>query len=114
MEEIDTKLIQAAAVRHLLAQNDAFKYVGEDTISNGLWVIGDLLEDAKKLLKGLWEEDGMTTYDEFCQHYNLEADNPDSREQYRQYREPGDLMRSIVGGGRHRGHLQEQKRNPVR
>ena len=40
----------------------------------------------------------MTTFEEFRQHYDLEADNPDSREQYRQYREAGDLMRRIVGG----------------
>ena len=44
----------------------------------------------------------MTTFEEFCQHYDLEADNPDSQEQYRQYREAGDLMRRIVGVDRHR------------
>jgi len=41
----------------------------------------------------------MNTFDEFCAHYDLDADNPDSQEQYRQYREAGDLMRRIVGGG---------------
>ena len=50
LEEIDTKLIQAAAVHHLLVQNDAFECVGRDTISNSLWVIGSLIEDAGKLL----------------------------------------------------------------
>jgi len=50
LEDIDTKLIQAAAVHHLLVQNDAFKYVSEITIANSLWVIGDLIGDAKKLL----------------------------------------------------------------
>lgn len=54
----------------------------------------------------------MTTFDEFCQHYNLEADNPDSREQYRQYREAGDLMRSIVDGDREKqtANLQDATR----
>lgn len=51
----------------------------------------------------------MTTSDEFCHHYDLEADNPDSREQYRQYREAGDLMRRIVGGGWQRERQQEQQ-----
>lgn len=54
----------------------------------------------------------MTTFSEFCQHYGLEADNPDSQEQYRQYREAGDLMLSIVGGDRHRARHQVQERDP--
>ena len=55
LEEIDTKLIQAEAIRHLLVQNDAFKYISETTISNSLWVIGDLIWDATKLLDEFWE-----------------------------------------------------------
>ena len=53
----------------------------------------------------------MTTFDEFCQHYNLDADNPDLRG-YRQYLEAGDLMLCIVGGDREKqtANLQDVTR----
>ena len=51
----------------------------------------------------------MITYEEFYQHYDLDADDPDAQEQYRQYREAGDLMRRIVGGGKLRGRQQDQR-----
>ena len=51
----------------------------------------------------------MTAFDEFCRHYALEADNPDSREQYRQYLEAGELMRCIVGEDEQRERQQEDQ-----
>ena len=41
----------------------------------------------------------MTTFNEFCTHYDLYTEDLDSQEQYRQCREAGDLMRRIVERG---------------
>lgn len=39
----------------------------------------------------------MTSYDEFCLHYDLDADAPDSQEQYRQYQQAYQLLMATVG-----------------
>ena len=40
----------------------------------------------------------MSNYDEFCAHYNLDADTSDSLEQYRQYQAAYQSLMSCVGG----------------
>lgn len=39
----------------------------------------------------------MATFDEFCLHYDLDADAPDSQLQFEQYAEAKELMLVIVG-----------------
>lgn len=40
----------------------------------------------------------MSNYDEFCTHYDLDADVPDSLEQYRQYQAAYLSLMFCVGG----------------
>ena len=39
----------------------------------------------------------MSTFDEFCAHYDLDADTPDSQLQFQQYREAYQILMAIVG-----------------
>ena len=54
-DEISKKLDQAIAIDHLLRANDNFKYLSSTIIANTLWVIGDPVEDANKLLDESWK-----------------------------------------------------------
>ena len=45
----------------------------------------------------------MITFKEFCIHYDLDADNPDSQEEYREYKEAMELLMRIVGGDERQG-----------
>lgn len=40
----------------------------------------------------------MSTFDEFCLHYDLDADAPDSQLQFEQYREAYQTLMAAVGG----------------
>ena len=40
----------------------------------------------------------MSSYDEFCLHYDLDADAPDTQLQYQQYQEQYRLLMFVVGG----------------
>lgn len=39
----------------------------------------------------------MSSYDEFCQHYELDADAPDSRLQFKQYQTAYQTLMAAVG-----------------
>ncbi|MEN8180767.1 MAG: hypothetical protein ABFS39_19390 [Pseudomonadota bacterium] len=39
----------------------------------------------------------MTTFDEFCAHYALDADDPDAQLQYEQYKAAYELLIQAVG-----------------
>ena len=41
----------------------------------------------------------MSTFDEFCAHYDLDAEAPDSQLQFQQYQEAYQILMAVVGGG---------------
>lgn len=41
----------------------------------------------------------MSTFDEFCAHYDLDADAPDSQLQFQRYQEAYQTLIAVVGGG---------------
>jgi hypothetical protein len=43
------------------------------------------------------EERTMATYTDFCKHYSLDPEAPDSRIQYCQYRDAYDLLIAVTG-----------------
>lgn len=40
----------------------------------------------------------MTSFDEFCNHYDLDADAPDSQLQFEQYQAAYQVLQLTVGG----------------
>lgn len=41
----------------------------------------------------------MSTFDEFCAHYDLDADASDSQLQFQRYQEAYQILMAVVGGG---------------
>lgn len=41
----------------------------------------------------------MSSFDEFCQRYDLDTDAPDSQLQFQQYQQAYQTLIAIVGGG---------------
>ena len=43
----------------------------------------------------------MATFDEFCSHYDLDADAPDSLLQFQQYQEAYGTLMAVIGKNPH-------------